>query len=230
MWEAWKTNGSMIFVTKIYRLCQSSKVWSNNILRLGNVLALSQLGLALSQLNWALCSEDIGVGNDNILSGVLNIADNLILRDCVADSRSGGVESVGRRSSLVDISWDRGNVVADCVSKRISNVSLAAVDNWVVSSCIVNLVLRNLNGRFLIDLHFLENSEKSSDWDESKKTANNNEGDKVIVVDAQRASCDLVVVLKSNGVLLLTEGRIEFLEEGCTEVDFANVLGSAEDF
>jgi len=168
---------------KIYRLCQSSEVWSNNILGLGNVLALSQLGLALSQLNWALCSEDIGVGNDNVLSGVLNIADNLVLRDCVAGS--GGVESVGGRSSLVDISWDRGNVVADCVSKRIDNVSLAAVDNWIVSSCVVNLVLRNLNGsRLLINLHFLENSEKSSDWGEGKNATNNNEGDEVIVADA----------------------------------------------
>jgi hypothetical protein len=36
----------------------------------------------------------------------------------------------------------------------------------------------------------------------------------------------LVVVLESHGVLLLTEGRIELLEEGCTEVEFANVLGS----
>lgn len=89
---------------KIYWLCQPSKVLSNNILGFSNVLALSQLGLALSQLNWALCSEDIGVGNNNVLSGVLNRVESLVLRDCVAGISSGGIEGVGRRSSLVDIS------------------------------------------------------------------------------------------------------------------------------
>lgn len=213
---------------KIYWLCQPSKVLSNNILGLSNVLALSQLGLTLSQLNWALCSEDIGVGNNNVLSGVLNRVESLVLRDCVAGISSGGVEGVGRRSSLVDISWNRGNTVADIVSKRIGNVNLAAIDNWVVSSCVINLVLRNFNGsRLLIEFYFLEDSEKGTDWDESKKTANNNEGDEIIVADAQWASLDLVVILKSYGVFLFTEGRIELLEESCTEVDFTNVLGSA---
>ena len=111
-----------------------------------------------------LLSEDIRAGNHNILSGVLHVVD--ILRDCVARIGSGGIERVGSRCSLVDLSRHGGNIVVavNVSSERVDNVSLAAVNNWIVSSGVVDLILRNFDGSGLcINLHFLENSEKSSD-------------------------------------------------------------------
>ena len=178
-----------------------------------------------------LLSEDIRIADHNILSGVLHGAD--ILRDCVSHISSGGIERVGGRCSLVDLSRHRGNIVVavNGTSERVDNVSLAAVNNWIVSSGVVDLILRNFDGSgFLINLHLLKDKEKNSDGDKSKNTSNNNEGDEIIVADVQRASCDLVVVLKGHGVLLLTESRIELLEECCTEVNLANVLRSADGF